>query len=349
MDVIDTLAGIAPGSHLDAVRRTRRPVAREHAQKSYDSLFTPAEFGDFGPLERFAVAVFVAGLHGQAADQGLLCREAAQRGRDRRHARRARRGDRRGEGQGPYGAFPKGPLSKEDTTGPVHRVADGTSRGAGAAARGGVRARAHAGVPSARCRRALAAGAARCRLVARPSVVTLSQLVAFLSFQIRVVAGLKVLAAKREASHDRQDHPAVRPCRARPSSPATCSTGCRGSSRWRPTELTERQLASLVDAARAKSAVFPAAGARSRRARGAHPHRQGHLLQSRRRPAARRARARRRRDLALQRLHLLRLGACPVRRDLFQAHATTSTSCWPRASASISTSAGTRSSRPRSR
>ena len=66
-DVIDTLAGIAPGSHLDSVRRTRRAVAREHAQKSYDSLFAPADTGDFGPLERFAVAVFVAGLHGQTA------------------------------------------------------------------------------------------------------------------------------------------------------------------------------------------------------------------------------------------------------------------------------------------
>ncbi len=66
-DVIDTLAGIAPGSHLDSVRRTRRAVAREHAQKSYDSLFAPAGTGSFGPLERFAVAVFVAGLHGQTA------------------------------------------------------------------------------------------------------------------------------------------------------------------------------------------------------------------------------------------------------------------------------------------
>ena len=47
-DVIDTLAGIAPGSHLDTVRRTRRAVAREHAQKSYESLFAPADYGGFG-------------------------------------------------------------------------------------------------------------------------------------------------------------------------------------------------------------------------------------------------------------------------------------------------------------
>ena len=39
-DVIDTLAGIAAGSHLDSVRRTRRAVARENAQKSFDSLLS---------------------------------------------------------------------------------------------------------------------------------------------------------------------------------------------------------------------------------------------------------------------------------------------------------------------
>ena len=42
-------------------------------------------------------------------------------------------------------------------------------------------------------------------------VVTLSQLVAFLSFQIRVVAGLKVLAATVEA-HDRHDPRTAAPC-----------------------------------------------------------------------------------------------------------------------------------------
>ena len=40
MDVIDTLAGIAPGSRMDAVRDGRK-VARTHAQKSYDVLLTP--------------------------------------------------------------------------------------------------------------------------------------------------------------------------------------------------------------------------------------------------------------------------------------------------------------------
>ena len=75
-DVIDTLAGIAAGSPLDTIRRSRRPTAREHAQKSYDSLFGPADYGAFGPLERFAVAVFVAGLHGQDAIKAFYAEKA---------------------------------------------------------------------------------------------------------------------------------------------------------------------------------------------------------------------------------------------------------------------------------
>ena len=63
-DVIDTLAGIAPGSPLDAVR-AQRPQARLHAQASYDSLFAPLGEADASKPERFAVACFVAGLHGR--------------------------------------------------------------------------------------------------------------------------------------------------------------------------------------------------------------------------------------------------------------------------------------------
>ena len=58
-DVIDTLAGIAPGSALDKAR-DNRPEARKHAQASYDALFNPKDFGSFGKVERTAVATFVA-------------------------------------------------------------------------------------------------------------------------------------------------------------------------------------------------------------------------------------------------------------------------------------------------
>ncbi|MGE5151070.1 MAG: CMD domain protein [Rhodospirillaceae bacterium] len=195
MDVIDTLAGIAAGSHLDSVRRTRRPVAREHAQKSYESLFTPAEFGGFGPLERFAVAVFIAGLHGQDAIKGFYAEklrssaatDATRLALDAEIAT--------AKAKGPYGAFPKGPLSREDTKGPVHRVAKAHLEALGprlAAALEHVHMLVfHPRDADARSLQALLDAG-----WSTTEVVTLSQLVAFLSFQIRVVAGLKVLAAK---------------------------------------------------------------------------------------------------------------------------------------------------------
>ena len=63
-DVIDTLAGIEPGSPLDSIRNGRLQ-ARTHAQASYDSLFKPLTEADASKLERIAIACFVTGLHGR--------------------------------------------------------------------------------------------------------------------------------------------------------------------------------------------------------------------------------------------------------------------------------------------
>jgi CMD domain protein len=194
-DVIDTLAGIRAGSPLDRIRRTRRPTAREHAQKSYDSLFQPTDFGGFGLLERYLLAVFVAGLHGQAAIQafyvGKLRSSAvtdALRAAVEAEAVAART-------NGPYGAFPQGPLSKEDARGPVYRVdrrrVDDLGPRLVAALEHVHMLVFHPRDADARSLQALLDAG-----WTTTQVVTLSQLVAFLSFQIRVVAGLRVLAAK---------------------------------------------------------------------------------------------------------------------------------------------------------
>ena len=44
VDVVDHLAGILPGSKLDALRRSR-PETRENVQNSYHALFQPADRG----------------------------------------------------------------------------------------------------------------------------------------------------------------------------------------------------------------------------------------------------------------------------------------------------------------
>lgn len=195
MDVIDTLAGIAAGSHLDSIRRTRRAVAREHAQKSYDSLFAPADLGGFTPAERFAVAVFVAGVHGQAAIRDFYADKLRNAGAI--DATRAAIDAEVGAAttKGPYGAYPKGPLSKEDTAGPIYRVGEKSRAALGPRL---VAAFEHVHMLVFHPRDA-AAPSLQSMLDAgwtTGQIVTLSQLVAFLSFQIRVVAGLRVLAAK---------------------------------------------------------------------------------------------------------------------------------------------------------
>jgi CMD domain protein len=194
-DVIDTLAGIAAGSPLDRIRRTRRPVAREQAQKSHESLFRPEEYGGFGPLERFLVAMFVAGLHGQRAIQGFYAEQLKSSAAT--DATRAAVEDEiaAGRTKGPYGAYPKGPLSAEDTPGPVHRVAEKNREALGprlAAALEHVHMLVfHPRDADARSLQSLIDAG-----WTTTQIVTLSQLVAFLSFQIRVIAGLRVLAAK---------------------------------------------------------------------------------------------------------------------------------------------------------
>src|SRR5690349_20859645 len=119
-DVIDHFAGIAPGSNLDIIR-ARRQQARDNAQKSYLSLFAPADFGDVPAADRHAVAAFVAGLHGEPAVTAFYLANLAGRS-ELVDALKAE--IERGRTKGPYGAFPAGPLSAENTTGLIYRVAD---------------------------------------------------------------------------------------------------------------------------------------------------------------------------------------------------------------------------------
>ena len=129
-DVIDELVGIAPGSRLDAIR-AERPQARENAQASYDALFNPSEPGDMTLAERFAVAAFVAGLHERPRIRDFYAVRLAAQG-DAAVASAVHDMAAAGRAQGPYGAYPPGPLSAEDQAGLVFVVAPETRRAIGA-------------------------------------------------------------------------------------------------------------------------------------------------------------------------------------------------------------------------
>lgn len=192
-DIIDTLAGIEPGSTLDAIR-VRRLQARENAQKSYLALFEPIDASDFSLAERAAVAFFVTGLHGESPVAAFYREKLATDadGAPLLEAIEAEIGS--GKTSGPYGAFPAGPLSIENKAGLIHRV--------GAERRPVLGGRLAAALEQAHLlvfRPRDAASADMKALLAagwsETGIVTLSQLVAFLSFQVRVVSGLRTLAA----------------------------------------------------------------------------------------------------------------------------------------------------------
>lgn len=191
-DVIDQLAAIAPGSPLDAIR-ARRQQAREHAQKSYLALFEPTDFAGVPALERFAVAAFVAGLHAEPATRDFYSAKLDAVA-DRPVVAAVDAEIARGGTQGPYGSYPAGPLSSEDSTGLIYRVSDDGRRILGARLAAAFE---HVHLLVFRPRDA-APAALQALLGAGWStndIVTLSQLVAFLAFQIRAVGGLRTLAA----------------------------------------------------------------------------------------------------------------------------------------------------------
>jgi CMD domain protein len=191
-DVIDTLAGIEPGSALNAIRN-RRPQAREQAQASYRALFAREAPGEFSATERFAVAVFAAGLHGGAEAVAFYAGGLAASGASAELQRAVDVAVTAAKGQGPYGSFPTGPLSREDTTGPIYRVAAETRRALGSRLAAAFE---HMHLLVFHPRDAAPAALHALLVVgwSTTDIVTLSQMAAFLSFQIRVVAGLRALA-----------------------------------------------------------------------------------------------------------------------------------------------------------
>jgi CMD domain protein len=192
-DIIDTLAGIEPGSALDGIR-ARRLQARDNAQKSYLSLFEPIDAGDVSLLERAAVAFFVIGLHRETNVAAFYRAKLAATADGARLVEAIEVEIARGETSGPYGAFPAGPLSAENKAGLIYRVNAERKPELGARLAAAFE-HAHLLVfrprdaASADMKALLAAG------WSNTGIVTFSQLVAFLSFQVRVVTGLRVLGA----------------------------------------------------------------------------------------------------------------------------------------------------------
>ncbi|HEY4026102.1 MAG TPA: alkylhydroperoxidase domain protein [Candidatus Dormibacteraeota bacterium] len=191
-DVLNALAGIAATSPVLALRQQRHE-ATAHAQGSYDALFRPPDPGGVGSLERAAVALRVAAWHDEA---GLVD-----------HYRQL--------------------LSAAGEGG--EELAGAIVTGAGGA--GGVAVRDGGGDLAARLRAELdhADLLATHPVDARPEhlaaltaagltvrdIVTVSQLIAFVSFQARVLAGLLLLAGTPSSRSAPPAGPRIRTAMAR--------------------------------------------------------------------------------------------------------------------------------------
>jgi len=190
-DIIDVLAGLDAGNPLSAVR-DQRAQARDNAQLSFEALLEPADPGTVPLAERYAVATFVALLHGFAEAAAfyadLLADEAPELTAPIEAAAAA------GVTAGPYGAYRESGLQGESREGLRWHPSPETT-----AAIGGRLAAAlthtHLLVLRPREARPEHLGALADAGWSADDIVTLSQLVAFLSFQLRAAWGLRVLAA----------------------------------------------------------------------------------------------------------------------------------------------------------
>lgn len=202
-DVIDHLAEIAPGSRLDAIRRAR-PDAREHAQQSFLALLEPDEPGQLSLGDRYAIAAYVAILHDPSpersrsaafylelvadeADPALVAAVAGTGG-----AHRA---------SGPYGGYREAGLQAEAVDGPLVTV----DRELIAEPLAAALKHAHLLVLHPRDARPESLRALEAAGWRPDAIVSLSQLVSFLAFQLRLVHGLRTLAAASPVDAELQE------------------------------------------------------------------------------------------------------------------------------------------------
>lgn len=204
-DVIDHLLGVDDAARLRPLR-DRRAETRQHAQASYEALFPAAQdAGTFELRERAAVAAFVAALHQHGPADIYYTSLLASL--DGVLAARAGEAAREATTQGPYGHYRETGLQEENTEGLRYSVS--------AELRGPLGDRLGAALEHAhllvfRPREASAAALRRLEAAGwqADEIVTLSQLVSFLAFQIRVVAGLALLARRLPAGAEVEEEAA---------------------------------------------------------------------------------------------------------------------------------------------
>jgi alkylhydroperoxidase domain protein/CMD domain protein len=219
-DVIDLLAGAGEPGRVQHLRDLR-PQAREQAQRSFEVLLEPADPGAFAVADRYAVAAFVALVSGSGAGADFyldLLREESAEAADGVLAAAAEASAL--AASGPYGSYREPGLAAESVPGPTWVPGEAVVAALGTGLSAAL-AHAHLLVLHPRESRAERLGLLLAAGWDEDGIVTLSQLIAFLTFQLREAWGLAVLAGLSPASVD--------PSGTAPSDPA--GSAAAGSSR----------------------------------------------------------------------------------------------------------------------
>lgn len=186
-DIINLLSALNPDSEL-AGTRAQRPDALSNAQRSFESLLEPANPGKFSFGERYAIATYVAGVHqvGNATTfySELMLDDAPTTLRDA-----ILDAVELGRSAGPYGSYREAGLSAESEPGGVIRH-DAAALGDRLAAALDV---AHLMIFHPRDSRPEVLGRLSAAGWSADDTVSLTQLVSFLCFQLRVIHGLQTI------------------------------------------------------------------------------------------------------------------------------------------------------------
>lgn len=197
--LVERLAGIAPESTLGRAYRAR-PEARTLAEDGYRTLLHPTDPGAVSVLERRAIAAFVAVLNGEAQTRAhflgllrdtdptlaLLVRQIEAEAEDAAHP-------------GPYGSFPAGLSPAEDREGPIYQVDDALRDIFGPRLSAAFE-HAHLITLHPRDARPRALEALADAGWTNSGIAVLLDLIGFVNFQSRIVAGLRGYAAARQSS-----------------------------------------------------------------------------------------------------------------------------------------------------
>ena len=195
--LVERLAGVLPGSPIDRAWRARTE-ARRFAEDAYRRLLHPQDAGPMSLVERRAVAAFVAVLNGEGQTRDHLL--ILLRDTDPTLAPLARLVEREAEDSahpGPYGSFPAGPLSAEDLDGPVYSAAYPVRHELGLRLAAALE---YAHLATLHPRDATPESLAALAKAGwtNGGIALLVEIIGFVNFQSRVVAGLRSYIAARQ-------------------------------------------------------------------------------------------------------------------------------------------------------